>query len=82
MEVTDVQNQKPENEIELEKVGVEGLKKYVIIKRPDKTYHVIVTINSYITLPSNLRGAHMSRFAESIAEVPSEAFQSRIWLRK
>mgnify|MGYP000489319215 FL=1 len=74
MEVTDVQNQKPENEIELEKVGVEGLKKYVIIKRPDKTYHVIVTVNSYITLPSNLRGAHMSRFAESIAEVPSEAF--------
>ena len=69
----DVQNQKPENEIELEKVGVEGLRKYVIIKRPGKPYHAIVTINSYITLPSNLRGAHMSRFAESIAEIPSEA---------
>jgi len=25
----DVQNQKPENEIELEKVGVEGLRKYL-----------------------------------------------------
>ena len=73
MEMTDVQNQKPENEIELEKVGVEGLKKYVVIRRPDKTYHAIVIINSYITLPSNLRGAHMSRFAESIAEVPSES---------
>jgi len=73
MEMSDVQNQKPENEIELEKVGVEGLKKYVVIKRPDKTYHAIVMINSYITLPSNLRGAHMSRFAESIAEVPSES---------
>ena len=70
----DVQNQKPENEIELEKVGVEGLKKYVIIKRPSKTYHVIATVDSYITLPSNVRGAHMSRFAESIAEVPDEAF--------
>ena len=73
MEMADVQNQKPENEIELEKVGVEGLKKYVVIKRPDKTYHAIVIINSYITLPSNLRGAHMSRFAETIAEVPSES---------
>jgi len=73
-QLADVQNQKPENEIELEKVGVEGLKKYVVIKRPDKTYHGIFTINSYITLPSNLRGAHMSRFAESIAEVPEEAF--------
>ena len=69
----DVQNQKPENEIELEKVGVEGLRKYVMIKRLDKPYYVIVTINSYITLPSNLRGAHMSRFAESIAETPNKA---------
>ena len=69
----DIQNGKPQNEIELEKVGVEGLKKYVIIKRPDKNYHVIVTINSYITLPSDLRGAHMSRFVESIEEIPTEA---------
>lgn len=74
MSFKDIQNEKPENEIELEKVGVEGLKKYVIIKRPNKTYHAIIIINSYITLPSNLRGAHMSRFAESIAEVPSESF--------
>jgi len=69
----DVQNQRPENEIELEKVGVEGLRKYVIIKRPGRPYHAVVTINSYITLPSNLRGAHMSRFVESIAEIPAEA---------
>ena len=71
-DLADVQNQRPENEIELEKVGIEGLKKYVIIRRPDKTFHAIVTINSYVTLPSNLRGAHMSRFAESIAETPVE----------
>jgi len=72
-ELIDIQNEKPENEIQLEKVGVEGLKKYVIIKRPDRDYHVIVTINSYITLPSNLRGAHMSRFVESVEEIPTEA---------
>ena len=71
--LVDIQNQKPENEIELEKVGVEGLKKYVIVKRPDKDYHVIATINSYITLPSTLRGAHMSRFVESVEEVPTES---------
>ena len=72
-ELIDIQNEKPENEIELEKVGVEGLKKYIIIKRPNKVYHVIATINSYITLPSSLRGAHMSRFVESVEEVPTEA---------
>jgi len=69
----DVQNEKPENEIELEKVGVEGLKKYVVVKRPNRTYNVIVIINSYITLPSNLRGVHMSRFVESVEEIPKEA---------
>ena len=69
----DIQNEKPENAIELEKVGVEGLKKYVIVKRPDKDYHVIITINSYITLPSDLRGAHMSRFVECIEEIPTES---------
>lgn len=68
----DVQNEKPENEIELNKVGVEGLRKYVIVKSPIKNYHTIVTINSYIKLPSNLRGVHMSRFAESIDEIPEE----------
>jgi len=68
----DVQNEKPENEIELNKVGVEGLRKYVILKNPTRKYHTIVTINSYIKLPSNLRGVHMSRFAESIDEIPEE----------
>ena len=72
-ELVDIQNEKPENEIQLEKVGVEGLKKYIIVKRSDKDYHVIVSINSYITLPSNLRGAHMSRFVESVEEIPTEA---------
>ena len=69
----DVQNQKPENEIELEKVGVEGLRKLVSLKRAKVTYNVIVTINSYITLPANLRGAHMSRFVESVEETSSTA---------
>ena len=73
IKLVDIQNEKPENEIELERVGIEGLKKFVIIKRPNRTYHMIATINSYITLPRNLRGAHMSRFVESIEEVPTEA---------
>ena len=69
----DVQNEKPENEIELEKVGIEGLKKFILIRRPTETYYSVVTINSYIALPCNLRGAHMSRFIESTDEIPTEA---------
>lgn len=73
MEVINFQDQKPENEIELEKVTVEDLKKYIIIKRPKETYHIIVTINSYLTLPSNLRRAYMSRFVEYVEETPTES---------
>jgi len=47
----DVQNEKPENEIPLEKVGVEGLRKYVVSRDQAEDYHAIVTVNSYITLP-------------------------------
>ena len=68
----DVQNQRPEHEIELEKVGIEGLRKLVTLKHAKATYNVIVTINSYITLPANLRGVHMSRFVESV-ETPTSA---------
>jgi len=69
----DVQNQKPENEIELEKVGIVGLRKLVSLKRAKATYNVIVTINSYITLPANLRGVHMSRLVESVEATPTTA---------
>lgn len=44
----------------------------MVVKGPAKNYHTIVTVNSYIKLPSNLRGANMSRFAESIDEIPEE----------
>ena len=71
--VVDVQNQKPENAIELEKVGIEGLRKLVCLQRGNVTYNVIVTINSYITLPANLRGVHMSRFVESVKATPTTA---------
>jgi len=71
--MVDVQNERPENEIALERVGIEGLKKFVLIRRPNRTYHIIATINSYITLPSHLRGAHMSRFIESVNDIPAEA---------
>ena len=54
----DVQNEKPENEIELEKVGVEGLKKYIVIKRPNKTYHVIAKINRHHPPFKPQRGSH------------------------
>jgi len=68
----DVHITKPDHELELEKVGIEGFKRIINIKRPPYNYHILVTISSYITLPSNQKGAHMSRFVESINNIPNE----------
>lgn len=68
----DVHNLKPDHEVELGKVGIEGFKRIINIKGSPHDYHVLVTINSYITLPSNQKGAHMSRFIESINSISNE----------
>lgn len=61
----DVQNERDFRNIEIDKVGIRGLR-YPICLR-DKAYkkqHTIATINIYANLPHNFRGAHMSRFVE------------------
>ncbi|MBI1971753.1 MAG: GTP cyclohydrolase I FolE2 [Candidatus Aenigmarchaeota archaeon] len=68
----DTQNSRPTHEIGLEKVGVEGLKKFVTIERPAHKYQVLVTIDSYIKLPHDQKGAHMSRFVESVNGTPDK----------
>ncbi len=64
----DTQNSRPTHEIELEKVGIEGLNKFVTLEWSAHKYNVLVTIDSYIKLPHDQKGAHMNRFVESINE--------------
>jgi len=52
-------------------VGVQGVKKYVTIQR-NKRYDFPVRICATVKLPGNVRGGNLSRFQDSVLEVPSK----------
>lgn len=62
----DIQSERPTHEIALTKVGVSRFRYPALIRRNGETMQVFVTIEASVNLPSDQRGAHMSRFAEEI----------------
>lgn len=72
----DVQAERPVREIALTSVGVTNFRYPATVQRNGEMLQVFVTIEASVNLPSDQRGAHMSRFAEEIArafELPLEA---------
>ena len=69
---SDLQAEEMHFTIEIDKVGLEDVKKRIEIHRPDGSYSINLNINAFINLPSHQRGAHMSRSAESIDESITE----------
>ncbi len=64
-ELKDVQSMRDYRNIEIDKVGVKGLKyPIVLLDRAHNTQHTIAVINMYVLLPSRFKGTHMSRFIE------------------
>jgi len=63
--MNDIQKEAAEHEVDLEKVGVKGVKyPIVVLDKKNKTQHTVATINMYVDLPRHFRGTHMSRFIE------------------
>jgi len=63
--VVDVQSQRDDRNIAIQKVGVKGVKYPVIVlDRANGTQHVNATISMYVNLPHRFKGTHMSRFLE------------------
>jgi len=61
----DVQNEKDERNIPLEKVGVSGI--LYPIRVMDKAHGfqmTVSTVDIFVDLPSEFKGTHMSRFIE------------------
>lgn len=52
-------------------VGVTNVRKYVSVQR-NKRYDFPVTIEMNVMLPGHVRGGNLSRFLDSVVEVPSE----------
>jgi len=61
----DVQSETVDS-VPLNRVGLTGVQFPVVIHRPQHDREVIVTGNFYVNLPSNQRGAHLSRLVEAI----------------
>ena len=66
----DIQNQKDDRNINIQKVGVKGLKyPIVVLDRAHGTQPVNATINMYVSLRHHFKGTHMSRFVEVLNEI-------------
>jgi GTP cyclohydrolase I len=67
--MVDVQNQRDERNINIQKVGVKGIKYPLIVLDKEKgEQHVNATVNMYVNLPHQFKGTHMSRFIEILNE--------------
>ena len=75
--MTDIQSKIPEVKVPLTRVGVEGVKKLIKIPRKGKRPIILLLeINCFVDLPSNLKGIHMSRNLEAINEILEEAMRN------
>lgn len=61
----DIQSERDEREIPLQKVGIKDLKYPVhVLDRDHKRQYTTATVNLYVNLPKHFKGTHMSRFIE------------------
>jgi len=69
MAMKDVQNQKPDNPLYIQKVGVKGISYPIIVADKAKgSQNTVASINLYVDLPRVFKGTHMSRFIEVLNE--------------
>ncbi len=69
MNLKDVQSQKDNRNIPIDKVGVKNITyPIVLLDKHKKQQHTIAKINMYVLLPSHFKGTHMSRFIEILNE--------------
>lgn len=65
----ETQNEKPEEEISLDFVGITNFKTLLVITRNGKTFHLSPVVEATINLPAEIKGVHMSRISESVVEI-------------
>jgi GTP cyclohydrolase I len=63
--MVDVQSLRDNRNIDIQKVGVKGIKyPIIVLDKVNGTQHVNATVNMYVNLPHQFKGTHMSRFIE------------------
>jgi len=67
--MVDIQNSRDTRNIDIQKVGVKGIKYPVtVLDKKKGTQDVNATISMFVNLPHHFKGTHMSRFVEIINE--------------
>ncbi|OGQ22017.1 MAG: GTP cyclohydrolase [Deltaproteobacteria bacterium RIFCSPLOWO2_02_FULL_44_10] len=75
----DVQNQRDDRQIPIDKVGVKGIRYPIsLLDKHEKEQHTIASINMYVDLPHHFKGTHMSRFIEILNEYRREIHIDRL----
>ena len=75
----DVQNQRDTRNIPIDKVGIKNLRYPVtVLDRRDGRQATVATINMYVDLPHEYKGAHMSRFVEILHLINKEVSLERV----
>lgn len=65
----DVQSQKDERQIPIQKVGIKDIRYPItVLDQKNKEQHTVANINMYVDLPHHFKGTHMSRFVEILNE--------------
>ena len=61
----DIQSERDDRDVPLQKVGIKGLKYPVhVLDRDHRIQHTTASVNLYVNLPKHFKGTHMSRFIE------------------
>ncbi len=81
--IADVQNFEDTRHIDINKVGIKGIRHPVKVKdRTGGEQHTIANFNMYVYLPHNFKGTHMSRFVEILnhrqTEITVETFKEML----
>jgi GTP cyclohydrolase-4 len=76
----DIQANKPKIPINLSRVGVTNVKKLVAVKRKDKRPVMLIsTFDIFVDLPSDRKGANLSRNFEAVDEVLEKAVNMPVY---
>jgi len=69
----DVQSQRDDRNIPINKVGIKGLRYPItVLDRKKGIQHTVATVNMYVDLPHEYKGTHMSRFVEMLHALEPE----------
>ncbi|MGM0510821.1 MAG: GTP cyclohydrolase MptA [Thermoplasmatota archaeon] len=74
----DVQSHMAEQRFKLTRVGVVGVKKPIVVKRPWGEVTLNANIDVYVDLPSHMKGSHMSRNVEVTGEVVDKSVREPV----